>query len=140
MAINPHNRGPLRTLSVLIVIVFGLYGLLAAVHVWGEAQLSPKLGLDLQGGTQLILVPKIVGNQAIDLGQVEWQSTSSARGWIAPAIAEARSHHRVAPTSWSHCQPAQQGPHRLAAEVVSDCVSGPSWSRPAPRRRQFPPN
>ena len=71
MAINPHNRGPLRTLSVLIVIVFGLYGLLAAVHVWGEAQLSPKLGLDLQGGTQLILVPKIVGNQQINQGQVQ---------------------------------------------------------------------
>jgi len=70
VAINPLNRGPLRTLSVLIVIVFGLYGLLAAVSTWGSAQLSPKLGLDLQGGTQLILAPKIVGNQQISQGQV----------------------------------------------------------------------
>jgi preprotein translocase subunit SecD len=71
VAINPFNRGPLRTLSVLIVIVFGLYGLLAAVSTWGTAQLTPKLGLDLQGGTQLILEPKIVGNQKINQGQVQ---------------------------------------------------------------------
>ncbi|MEP7034277.1 MAG: protein translocase subunit SecD [Actinomycetota bacterium] len=70
MAINPRNRGPLRTLSVLIVIVFGLYGLLAAVSTWGDAQRTPKLGLDLEGGTQLILAPKIVGNQKINEGQV----------------------------------------------------------------------
>jgi preprotein translocase subunit SecD len=60
----------LRTLSVLIVLVIGLYGLLAAAHTWGQAQLTPELGLDLQGGTQLILVPKIVGNQKINDGQV----------------------------------------------------------------------
>lgn len=71
MAINPHNRGPLRTLAVLMVIVFGLYGLLAAVSTWGEAQRTPKLGLDLEGGTELILNPKVVGNQKINEGQVQ---------------------------------------------------------------------
>ena len=70
MAINPRNRGPLRTLAVLIVIVFGLYGLLAAASTWGDAQRTPKLGLDLEGGTQLILTPKLVGNQKINEGQV----------------------------------------------------------------------
>jgi len=69
--INPHNRGPLRTLAALIVIVLGLYGLLGAVSTWGDAQRTPKLGLDLQGGTQLILQPKIVGNQKINEGQVQ---------------------------------------------------------------------
>jgi len=67
---NPRNRGHLRTLAVLIVIVFGLYGLLAAVSTWGDAQRTPKLGLDLEGGTQLILEPKIVGSQTINEGQV----------------------------------------------------------------------
>ena len=38
-------------LAALFVIVAGLYGLLASVHTWGEAQLTPKLGLDLEGGT-----------------------------------------------------------------------------------------
>jgi preprotein translocase subunit SecD len=71
VAINPHNRGPLRTLSVLVLLILGLYGLLGAVSTWGTAQLTPKLGLDLEGGTQLILAPKIVGNQKISEGQVQ---------------------------------------------------------------------
>jgi len=71
VAINSRNRGPLRTLAVLAVIVFGLYGLLAAVSTWGEAQRTPKLGLDLEGGTQLILQPKLVGDQQINEGQVQ---------------------------------------------------------------------
>jgi len=60
----------MRTLAALIVVVFGLYGLLAAVSTWGDAQRTPKLGLDLEGGTQLILQPKLVGNQKINEGQV----------------------------------------------------------------------
>jgi preprotein translocase subunit SecD len=71
VAINPHNRGPLRTLSVLLLLVLGLYGLLASVSTWGEAQLTPKLGLDLEGGTQLILKPKIIGNEKISEGQAQ---------------------------------------------------------------------
>ncbi|HZW45506.1 MAG TPA: protein translocase subunit SecD [Dermatophilaceae bacterium] len=70
MAFNPRNRGPLRTLAALFVIVFGLYGFLGAVSTWGDAQRAPKLGLDLEGGTQLILQPKIVGNQKINEGQI----------------------------------------------------------------------
>ena len=70
MALNPRNRGPRRTLAALIVIVFGLYGLLAAVSTWGDAQRTPKLGLDLEGGTQLILQPKLVGAQTINEGQL----------------------------------------------------------------------
>ena len=70
MALNPRNRGPRRTLAALIVIVFGCYGLLAAVSTWGDAQRTPKLGLDLEGGTQLVLQPKVVGNQKINQGQI----------------------------------------------------------------------
>jgi len=71
VAINPHNRGPLRTLSVLALLILGLYGLLGAVSTWGTAQHTPKLGLDLEGGTQLILAPKVVGDQKISEGQVQ---------------------------------------------------------------------
>ena len=71
MPLNPRNRRPLRVLAALFVIVAGLYGLLASVHTWGEAQLTPKLGLDLEGGTQLILEPKVVGNRAINQGQID---------------------------------------------------------------------
>src|SRR5674476_141209 len=71
VAINPHNRGPLRTLSVFVLLIVGLYGLLGAVSTWGTAQRSPKLGLDLQGDTQLILTPKLdKAGQKINQGQV----------------------------------------------------------------------
>jgi preprotein translocase subunit SecD len=70
VAINPYNRGPLRTLSVLVLLIIGLYGLLGAVSTWGTASRAPKLGLDLSGGTELILTPKLVGKQVINQGQV----------------------------------------------------------------------
>jgi preprotein translocase subunit SecD len=71
VAINPHNRGPLRTISMLVLLIVGLYGLLGAASTWGTAQRTPKLGLDLSGGTQLILTPKLVTpGQQIDQGQV----------------------------------------------------------------------
>ena len=70
MAVNPYNRGPLRTLSVLVLLIVGLYGLLGAVSTWGTASRTPKLGLDLSGGTELILTPKLVGKQVINQGQV----------------------------------------------------------------------
>jgi preprotein translocase subunit SecD len=71
VAINPHNRGPLRTMSVLVLLIVGLYALLGAVSTWGTAQRTPKLGLDLQGGTQLILTPKLdKAGQKINQGQV----------------------------------------------------------------------
>jgi preprotein translocase subunit SecD len=71
VAINPHNRGPLKTLSVLLLLVLGLYGIIGAINIWSTGQLVPKLGLDLEGGTQLILAPKVVGNQKISEGQVQ---------------------------------------------------------------------
>ena len=70
MPINPHNRGPLRTLSVLVLLIVGLYGLLGAVSTWGTAQRTPKLGLDLSGGTQMILTPKVASGQPPTDGQI----------------------------------------------------------------------
>src|SRR5450631_1600145 len=58
-------------MSVLILLIVGLYGLLGAVSTWGTAQRTPKLGLDLSGGTQMILKPKVVGNQPITQGQIQ---------------------------------------------------------------------
>lgn len=65
MAINPHNRKPLKVLSALAALSLGLYGLLFAVTTWGDAQWQPKLGLDLDGGTQLVLKPVLVGNSKV---------------------------------------------------------------------------
>lgn len=65
MAINPHNRKPLKILSALAAVTLGLYGLLFAATTWGDAQWQPKLGLDLDGGTQLVLKPVLVGNSKV---------------------------------------------------------------------------
>jgi preprotein translocase subunit SecD len=61
----------LRTISVLVLLIIGLYGLLGAVSTWGTASRTPKLGLDLSGGTQMILTPTIdTPGQKINAGQV----------------------------------------------------------------------
>ncbi|WP_270888103.1 protein translocase subunit SecD [Pedococcus sp. 5OH_020] len=70
MAINPYNRKPLKVLSALAAIILGLYGLLFAASTWGQAQWKPKLGLDLEGGTQMILQPVLVGNARVTADQL----------------------------------------------------------------------
>ncbi len=59
------TRGARRGLLGLIVLVLVLGGLLAGTHVWGTAGLTPKLGLDLEGGSQLILSPVVTGGQQV---------------------------------------------------------------------------
>ena len=70
MATNPHNRKPIRVLSALAAIIVGLYVLLFAVAQWGTAQTTPKLGLDLEGGTQMILQPVLVGTSKVSSEQL----------------------------------------------------------------------
>ncbi len=70
MAINPYNRKPLKILSALAAITLGLYGLLFAATTWGDAQWAPKLGLDLDGGTQLVLQPVLVGTSKVTTEQL----------------------------------------------------------------------
>jgi preprotein translocase subunit SecD len=70
VAINPHNRKPLKILSALAAVIIGLYALLFSVVTWGDAQWAPKLGLDLDGGTQLVLKPVLVGNAKVTKEQL----------------------------------------------------------------------
>ena len=56
----PSNPRPWRSLVVLLVLLVGL----AAWAFWPGHSLTPKLGLDLSGGTQVILTP-----QPITVGQ-----------------------------------------------------------------------
>ena len=71
---SPHRR----TLGVLVGIMLVLYGLVASGVLWGNATWSPKLGLDLEGGTEIVLTPVPVAgasakinsttiNQSIDI-------------------------------------------------------------------------
>lgn len=71
MAKNPHRRGPIRTLLVMLVVTLGLSGFLGVVHTWGEAQLTPKLGLDLEGGTQMTLKPQVRQGEDVNASQLD---------------------------------------------------------------------
>ncbi len=65
MAIKPVNRKPLRMLLTMLGLVLGLIATLFGAHTWSTAQFSPKLGLDLEGGQQVILQPQVREGQEV---------------------------------------------------------------------------
>nr|WP_255524149.1 protein translocase subunit SecD [Terrabacter sp. MAHUQ-38] len=54
----------------MIVVILGLGALVGGLTKWGEGSLTPRLGLDLEGGTELVLEPVLVGTETINEGQV----------------------------------------------------------------------
>ena len=135
MAINPRNRRPLRVLAALFVIVIGLYGLLASVHTWGEAQLTPKLGLDLEGGTQLILEPRSSATARSTRARSTRPSTSSASASTAAASPRPRSPPRAAATSSSRCPASRPRARSTRSASPPSCASAPCSSRRRTPRR-----
>ena len=72
MALNPRTRGPRRTLAALMVAMIVLFGGIAAAATWASAQWAPKLGLDLEGGTEMTLEPVLADpTQQVNQGQLE---------------------------------------------------------------------
>ncbi|MGW6130613.1 protein translocase subunit SecD [Cellulomonas sp. NPDC055163] len=57
MAQPTRRHRPLRSLIILGGLVLALFGSLLAGARWSDASLTPKLALDLEGGTQIILQP-----------------------------------------------------------------------------------
>jgi preprotein translocase subunit SecD len=70
VALNPHVRKPLKVLGSLAAITAVLAGLLFGANTWGTAAWAPKLGLDLEGGTQMVLEPVLVGNTDVSSEQL----------------------------------------------------------------------
>ncbi|MCA0179263.1 MAG: protein translocase subunit SecD [Actinobacteria bacterium] len=64
-----------------ILLIVALGAVLGGAHWRSDAQFAPKLGLDLQGGTQLILKPRLVGDQTVSSEQV-----AQARDIIAERV------------------------------------------------------
>jgi preprotein translocase subunit SecD len=54
---------PGRALLALLALLVILYGVVGAAHVWGTSQLTPKLGLDLEGGDEIVLQPVATGGK-----------------------------------------------------------------------------
>ncbi|WP_137120796.1 protein translocase subunit SecD [Segeticoccus rhizosphaerae] len=72
MAIKPQNRTPLKTLALLVLLILGLFGGIVAASGAGNPvdAWRPKLGLDLEGGRQIVLAPVIEGGKQINSQQV----------------------------------------------------------------------
>jgi preprotein translocase subunit SecD len=78
-----------RSLSWLGVIVLVLFGVLASGVIWSNASWMPKLALDLQGGTQIILAPQLQGGEQITNEQLT-QAVSIIRQRVdASGVSEA---------------------------------------------------
>jgi preprotein translocase subunit SecD len=66
------RRSATRTLVALVVLILGLGALTAGLAKWGGGSVAPRLGLDLEGGTELVLKPVTVGNAApVTQGQID---------------------------------------------------------------------
>jgi preprotein translocase subunit SecD len=53
-----------RALVAITAMTVALVGLLAGGVQWSNAEWLPKLGLDLEGGTQIVLEPRVTGGSA----------------------------------------------------------------------------
>lgn len=60
-----------RALLWLLVVVVIATGILVAGVTAGKTDASPKLALDLEGGTQMILAPQVKGNESISQEQLD---------------------------------------------------------------------
>lgn len=66
-------KGPLRTLTTLLVLTLMLFAGIGAAHLWGtpKAPLTPQLGLDLAGGRQVVLAPLTDEGDSIGADQLD---------------------------------------------------------------------
>jgi preprotein translocase subunit SecD len=61
-----------RSLLVLLGLLTVLYGAVAAGVHWDKAQWTPKLALDLEGGTEIVLSPQpVAGKTSVDPAAVD---------------------------------------------------------------------
>ena len=89
MAKSQSTRKALRSLTWLLVLVAGLVGINAAGVLWGGGSWAPKLALDLEGGTQIVLSPQLESGQTVTTEQMA-QAVSIIRQRIdAAGVSEA---------------------------------------------------
>lgn len=78
-----------RSLTWLGVIIVALFGINAAGVIWGEGSWTPKLALDLEGGTQIILEPSVADGDSVSQEQLD-QAVSIIRQRVdASGVSEA---------------------------------------------------
>ncbi|MCH6470254.1 protein translocase subunit SecD [Sinomonas terrae] len=70
MARSRSKRPGVRTLIWLVVLFVALVSVLGGGAIAGQASWAPKLALDLEGGTQMILSPKTTSGGAVNQDQL----------------------------------------------------------------------
>lgn len=65
---TPHQKKsrPLRTVITFVILIGAIFGLVGVGTVASSAAWTPKLGLDLVGGTQIILTPRATDGSRVD--------------------------------------------------------------------------
>lgn len=72
MAARNNLQSARKSLTWLLVLIVGLVGLIGVASLSDEnASFTPKLALDLQGGTQVILSPLLLDGQAVSAEQLD---------------------------------------------------------------------
>ncbi|MDH6181003.1 preprotein translocase subunit SecD [Microbacteriaceae bacterium SG_E_30_P1] len=89
MARSTPVRKAWRSLTWLGVIIVGLIAINGAGVLWGGGSWVPKLALDLEGGTQIILAPQLESGQTVTAEQLD-QAVSIIRQRVdASGVSEA---------------------------------------------------
>ncbi|NYF10791.1 preprotein translocase subunit SecD [Leifsonia sp. AK011] len=89
MARSTPVRKAWRSLTWLGVIIVGLIAINGAGVLWGGGSWVPKLALDLEGGTQIILAPRLESGETVSPEQLD-QAVSIIRQRIdASGVSEA---------------------------------------------------
>ncbi|WP_022880845.1 protein translocase subunit SecD [Gryllotalpicola ginsengisoli] len=89
MAKSSPVRHASRSLIWLGVIIVALVAALAGGVLWGGATIAPKLGLDLQGGTEVILTPALEHGKHVTSDELD-QAVSIIRQRVdASGVSEA---------------------------------------------------
>ncbi|BDZ56295.1 Protein translocase subunit SecD [Agromyces marinus] len=79
----------MRSLTWLGVLIVALFGINAAGVIWGDGSWTPKLALDLEGGTQIILAPQLAEGETVTQEQLT-QAVSIIRQRVdASGVSEA---------------------------------------------------
>ena len=90
MSAPSRTRAPRRVLWTLLVLLIALFAGIGATAKFGSGQWSPKLGLDLEGGTQMVLEPVLADpNAAVSAGQLEKARDIIAQRVDSNGVAEA---------------------------------------------------
>ena len=89
MAKSQPMRKGLRSLTWLLVLIAGLIAINGAGVLWGGGSWTPKLALDLEGGTQIVLAPVLESGQSVSEEQMT-QAVAIIRQRVdAAAVSEA---------------------------------------------------